>query len=167
MVQIGLFVGLGCAHGIGVGLLLLIINYMIYKKLAVPYWILSFIFAVGFFILEPTTSSIDFIDYLPFPIATYFNKSLGSIFPIFPWLGFVFWGSLFGLFLYKKPNIINNYLFPVITILVGFILKYSHKYFLSYMYELTGIENFNSIYNNNYTFYHLTHVLIIVGILPE
>ncbi len=47
---------------------------------------------------------IDFTQWIPLPVATYFNEMHGSLFPIFPWHGFIFLGASYGVFQLNKFN---------------------------------------------------------------
>jgi len=59
-------------------------------------YIRRFYFVLTFLILliSPFAWKFDFANYLPIPIANYFTPKYGSLFPIFPWLAFIFAGSI-------------------------------------------------------------------------
>ena len=44
--------------------------------------------------LSPLIWSVDFGKFFPVPIAAFFNNRYGSLFPLFPWLGFLFAGAI-------------------------------------------------------------------------
>ncbi len=151
-------------HCIGFGLLAIIGAYFLHKKMKMPYPLLSVIAALGIFLITPTVNSINWLEIFPLPVATYFNKDYNSIFPLFPWVGFVFWGSALGWVIHKRPGFVDSYFFPLILVILGIILKLSRTDLLELAYEYTGWENFKEIFMYDYTFYHLPHVLIVFGI---
>lgn len=44
--------------------------------------------------LSPVIWNVDFGKFLPVPLAAFFNNKYGSLFPLFPWLGFLFAGAI-------------------------------------------------------------------------
>jgi hypothetical protein len=48
--------------------------------------------------LSPVVWKYDFAEFLPLPIACYFNDLHGSFFPLFPWSAFLFGGASFAMF---------------------------------------------------------------------
>tara|TARA_R110002074_G_scaffold166430_1_gene327003 strand:+ start:5149 stop:6333 length:1185 start_codon:yes stop_codon:yes gene_type:complete len=116
------------------------------------------------FLFEPTYKASSF-DYLPQFLANYFSKSNGSVFTIIPWLGYATIGSFMSVLFSKYQSNKNLYSYIVpIYILTGLILiLFSSDFFYS-IYELTGIQLFQSIFNNNYLFIRLGDVLIVFSI---
>jgi len=47
-------------------------------------------------LLAPLAWTLDWARFLPVPIASYFNSQTGSLFPLFPWAGYVFFGAALG-----------------------------------------------------------------------
>jgi uncharacterized membrane protein len=47
-------------------------------------------------LLTPVTARIEWQRVLPLPIASYFNLRTGSLFPLFPWAGYIFAGAAMG-----------------------------------------------------------------------
>lgn len=54
-------------------------------------------------LLAPLAWTMDWARYLPLPIASYFNSQTGSLFPWFPWAGYVFFGAALGYVLRQWP----------------------------------------------------------------
>lgn len=52
---------------------------------------------IVFFIVTPFFLKINWIEFLPQPIAAYFYTGTGSLFPLFPWAGYVVFGGVMGL----------------------------------------------------------------------
>ena len=78
---------------IAAGLLMLFILRIIIKSdnLFTAINILILLSAV---ILSPLIWHIDLGKFMPVPLAAFFNKKYGSLFPLFPWLGFLFAGAV-------------------------------------------------------------------------
>ncbi|NMB65472.1 MAG: DUF1624 domain-containing protein [Spirochaetes bacterium] len=90
---------------IGSGLLVLL-----FLRMAIPSDTLyhSIITGIGLLIvfITPYIWEIDFYQWFPLPIATYFNEMHESLFPVFPWHGFLFLGAAYGVFqLHHNTNI--------------------------------------------------------------
>ena len=47
-------------------------------------------------LLAPLAWTLDAARFLPAPIASYLNSQSGSLFPLFPWAGYVFFGAALG-----------------------------------------------------------------------
>ena len=47
-------------------------------------------------LLAPLAWTLDGARYFPLPIAAYFNSQAGSLFPLFPWAGYVLFGAALG-----------------------------------------------------------------------
>ncbi|MCX8124010.1 MAG: DUF1624 domain-containing protein [Spirochaetes bacterium] len=77
---------------IGVGLLVLLILRMAIKN---DIFYLKTITILGLLIvfLTPYVWKTDFSRWLPLPLASYYNEMHGSLFPIFPWHGFLLLGA--------------------------------------------------------------------------
>lgn len=106
---------------IGVGLLLIlaIAYFANYFKLN-----LSLFFSILFLIVFLTTPFINSIEWgnAFIPIASYFTYKFGSIFPLFPYLQYIFLGGLFGVFIAKDNSLIKKYLFLLLIIGFGFAI---------------------------------------------
>lgn len=112
-------------------------------------------------ILSPLIWEINFNDLLLLPAANYFNSKNGSLFPIFPWMGFIFSGAVAGkYFIESQLNAEQNILvkriliFSLVVILLGHIL-------------LSGIlpESINSLLPNPIFFIlRLAYVLALLSV---
>jgi hypothetical protein len=108
---------------------------------------------------------MDMVKILPFPIGTYFTPKYGSNFPLFPWMGFVLWGGLFGYILSKSAGISFNQKFAFIVFAIGITITLLSGPILGLCYEITGYENFAYLQYNNFQYFHLGTILILCGIL--
>jgi len=91
---------------IAFGLLLMFILRLLIRQDKI-YNIIILILALVSAIAAPFIEQIDFALYMPKPIAAYLNSFHGSLFPLFPWLGFMLAGGLICSLYMKAKN--GNY----------------------------------------------------------
>lgn len=121
-----IFFAVDALHLIGFGLLFIILLSLIAEKIKIsPYWTLS-IGTLFFVFLYPFTSSVEWNEILPAPIAAYFYNKTGSIFPLFPWAGYVLGGSILGVFLAHKNHVFKKKRFGSLLIIIGLSLVLVH-----------------------------------------
>ncbi len=95
--QLRLFQTVDVLHTIATGLLFLFLTRLLFRernRFAIFIGVLSVVVSM----LAPVFWRSDIHSVLPFWLANYFNPSNGSLFPIFPWLGFIFSGATFAFF---------------------------------------------------------------------
>lgn len=80
-------------HCIAVGLLILFLARIFIHDDRRYKWALI-ILGSFFVIVTPLIWEIDFLQYLPAPLAAYCNGAHVSVFPLFPWLGFMLLGGV-------------------------------------------------------------------------
>ena len=97
-------------------------------------------------------------------IAHYFTRDFGSNFTIVPWLGYPFFGGILGYLLHRRPQWAFSHWLPLLLMAFGWTLHYGSHQMLVNLYNLTGWENFPILFNNNYLFWRLGHVLIVMSI---
>ncbi len=118
---------------IAAGLLILFIARILIKRDS-----LFFIFTVVLLLITvfaaPIVWETDFGKILPVPLAAYFNDKYGSLFPLFPWLGFLLAGAIScDLFLrMHKKNADDKYFLTLFIIGLLFILV---SYFLPVLFR--------------------------------
>ena len=152
-------------HCIGLSLLFIISFYIL--TFAKQKWIFPTILVsttLVLFIFEPIYKTSSF-EFLPQVFANYLTKANGSVFTIIPWLGYATIGSFMSVLFSKYQDSKNLYNFIVPTyIATGLILMFlSSDFFLS-VYDVTGIQLFQAINDNNYLFIRLGDVLIVFSI---
>ena len=115
---------------IGAGLLILLILKLILKSEKI-FTIVITVLMILIFCLSPVIWQIKFTEYLIKPIAAYFNPDVGSLFPLFPWLGFLFAGAVTSqLYLNsRKVNQEQNFIFSIFTL--GLVFIAAGQFFLS------------------------------------
>jgi uncharacterized membrane protein len=100
--QMKTFASVDALHIIGIGLILLSLIVLISKKYKLN---LIFVFSLLLtlsVLMKFLLNDSSLILSLPLFLKAYFTKSTGSIFPLFPWLGYIFLGGLFGYLMKKK-----------------------------------------------------------------
>ncbi|TDS13611.1 putative membrane protein [Maribacter caenipelagi] len=152
-------------HCIGLSILFIIGFYILTS--AKQKWIFPTILLTTtllLFIFEPMYKASSF-EFLPQVFANYLTKANGSVFTIIPWLGYATIGSFMSVIFskYQDSKNLYNYIVPA-YIATGLTLIFlSSDFFLS-IYEATGIQLFQSIFNNNYLFIRLGDVLLVFSI---
>jgi uncharacterized membrane protein len=106
---------------IGIGLLILMFA-RIFIKSEKNYYIFIAVALALVLILSPIFWNIDFNTFLPIGLASYFNPSNGSLFPVFPWFNFLFAGALTSKFYiyYKEKNLEKDFARRLLLIGLGF-----------------------------------------------
>ena len=152
-----IFFGVDALHLIGFGLLFIILLTLISEKLRIsPYIILS-VSTLFFFLLYPITSTVNWNEYLPAPVAAYFYTGSGSLFPFFPWAGYVLAGALIGLYLAHHPLIYKEKLFGLKLITVGS--------FLTLVYFVVSFLSWNYLPQSADTIYKVNIISLRVGVV--
>ncbi len=120
--QWNIFLAVDVLQCIGIGLLLLMICAWIAEKFNLHDYL---VFAAGtliFFLLHPVFANIQWKEFLPIPLSGYFYKGTGSIFPLFPWVGYVIAGGVFGSYLAKNPMVFKTVKFSTRIFVIGALL---------------------------------------------
>jgi uncharacterized membrane protein len=138
-----IFFSVDVLHLIGVGLLLLLILMLISEKLVHNDFIVFGIAVLVIFLISPIMNSINWIEFLPPPIAAYFYKKTGSLFPLFPWVGYIISGALLGTYLAKHPLVFKSGKFSLALVILGaaFILSSMIGDKLSAAFNITALSS--------------------------
>ncbi len=159
-----IFFGVDALHLIGFGLLFIILITVFSEKLNItPYAVLS-IGMFSFFFLYPFVDNINWSELLPAPIAAYFYNATGSLFPLFPWAGYVLAGSILGLFLAHYPNIHKEKVFGLRLLIVGASLVFAYFLFAIISRSFDPMQA-DSIYKVNVIFLRLGVVISLNGVI--
>lgn len=152
-------------HCIGLSLLFIIGFYIL--TFAKKRWIFPTILlstTIVLFVFEPLYKAASF-EFLPQIFANYLTKANGSVFTIIPWLGYATIGSFMSVIFSKYQDRKNLYTYIVpIYVAIGVILLFASSDIFLSVYDITGIELFQQIFNNNYLFIRLGDVLIVFSI---
>lgn len=150
------FIAVDVLQLIGFGLLAILISAFISEKLGKIDTIIFSVFALFFFLLWPLTENIPWSDYLPMPISNYFYKKNGSLFPLFPWVGYLMCGATLGSYLAKNPKIFRATKFSLNLAISGSLILF--LYFI-----LMSIRNNSSEQNIIYWLDSLGLICLRVG----
>ncbi len=112
------FFSVDALHLIGVGLLLIILFAYVADYLKLNLSLLLFPLVLIILITAPFLNSLDW-DSSFIPIASYFTYNYGSIFPLFPYLLYLFLGGLLGVFIVNDDSLIKKSFFLVVILGIG------------------------------------------------
>ncbi|HEX2869199.1 MAG TPA: heparan-alpha-glucosaminide N-acetyltransferase domain-containing protein [Ignavibacteriales bacterium] len=142
------FLSVDVLQCIAFGLLLMFVLRLFIKSDTVFNVVLIVITLVSF-IFAPLVYKIDFTQYMPVALANYFNEQHGSLFPLFPWLGFMLSGSVIGYYymLFKNRNDEARFLklslrWSIAAILVGAFVLWFPLDALDYISKVTPNQFF-------------------------
>lgn len=124
-----IFFAVDVLHLIGFGILFLICAAFIAEKLKLPDYLVFIPSALFFFLLYPLANNISWIEIFPRFIAGYFYKGTGSLFPLFPWTGYLFCGAVLGSYLAKNPAVFKTSEFSFKLFIAGLII-FSFSFFI-------------------------------------
>ncbi len=117
-----IFMAVDVLQCIGMGIFFLIIFGWIAEKFNLHDYLVFTAGTLLFFLLHPVFAGIQWKEFLPVPIAGYFYNGTGSIFPLFPWVGYVVAGGVLGSYLAKNPMIFKTVNFSVRIFIIGGLL---------------------------------------------
>ena len=130
------FIQVDVLHLIGFGVLFLVISAYIAEKTSLPDYIVFGLMGSSFFILYPFVTNLNWAGILPPVLAGYFYYGTGSLFPLFPWIGYVICGGVLGSYLAKNPLVFKTSKFSrtlaiwgMIFIILFFIINLIEKEF--------------------------------------
>lgn len=116
----------------GVSLIFLLFVFIITRS-EKTFGILSFVVAFFITFINPYVHSVDWFNVLPDFFASYLSTKRGSIFPIFPFTAFLFYGAAFGAILKSiKPEnrttlvIIWGIFLGVLFFFINYLIRYFH-----------------------------------------
>jgi len=95
-------------HLIGFGILFTLFFLYLSEKFKIRERILLPTGTFLFFALFPFFAKINWVEFLPVPVAAYFYQGTGSLFPLFPWVGYVLAGAMLGSYLADNPEIYKS-----------------------------------------------------------
>lgn len=150
-------------HIIGVALLLIVIMYLISVFTRTKLYMLLLIGALATFLFYPNIEPADFSSLPPF-LSNYFAQGKQFSFTIIPWVGYSLFGGILGIFVWTRPKSIHSYLLAIIFLIAGILLDQYSTEMLMDLYYKTGWLNFKALAYNNFLFYRLGHVFIVVSI---
>lgn len=162
--QWDIFFAVDALHLIGVGLIFIMLSLFVSKRSKINLNVILALIVTFLIFVSPIMAKLDWIIFLPQFLASYFTKSYGSLFPLFPWLIYVLSGALLGNYLYKNGAIYlkKRFSFSLVSIGTAFIL---FSTLLFYFQDLTEETLSYWLYINGMVFLRIGGVLLINGIM--
>lgn len=162
--QWDIFFAVDALHLIGFGLLVIIFAVFFARRAHIN---LNFIFFAIIFILlltSPIISTIEWNNFFPQYISSYFTKNYGSLFPIFPWLIYVIAGAILGNYLYKNDEIYLKKRFSLSLSLIGLtLILFSTSIFYLENNSSDGLKTW--FFVNGFVFLRVGFVLVINSLM--
>ncbi|MBI9072502.1 MAG: DUF1624 domain-containing protein [Melioribacteraceae bacterium] len=156
-----IFFTVDALHVIGIGLLLIVLIYLAEKKIKFDLSFSYLVRAIIIFAISPFINAFNWSSILPDYLAGYFYYGTGSIFPLFPWLGYIFAGAYFGSWLRKNSQtgldsngVLKLSIVTIFLFVIGFLFNHLENNYLN------GFSYWHP--NSAMVFYRLGIVIIIV-----
>jgi uncharacterized membrane protein len=138
------FLTVDVLHLIGFGILIVLgLAYLSERFKVNDYWIFGSAAAI-IFLVSPFTEKINWVGFLPYPIAGYFYAGTGSLFPLIPWSGYVIAGGVFGSYLANHPAVFKTKEFNYKLFSFGVLLIIVSQIFNSLDIPIAGDTTWSS-----------------------
>ena len=131
-----IFFAVDVLHLIGVSLLVVLFLLFISEKFKLNNYFVFAATAALVFFSSPFIYNINWVSFMPEPLAGYFYPAAGSPFPFFPWAGYVIAGGVLGSYLARHPMVFKTarfslmlVLFGALFILISILSDFVFKYF--------------------------------------
>ncbi|XLS30624.1 heparan-alpha-glucosaminide N-acetyltransferase domain-containing protein [Flavobacteriaceae bacterium M23B6Z8] len=152
-------------HCIGLSIVFLIgiYSYSQHRRSIVLPAILG-ISSVLILMLEPAYKALSY-SFMPDLIANYFTKANGSVFTIFPWFGYAAFGGFMAVVFHRYHAVKRMYTKAIVLCLLsGLFLTFASSAVFLRLFEITQLQLFADVFNNNYLFIRLGNVLILFAL---
>jgi uncharacterized membrane protein len=149
---------------IGFGLFALLALLYLSEKFNLNDYITLSVAALVIFLVSPTFFKIDWNCFLPRAIAGYFYTGTSSLFPFFPWAGYVIAGGVLGTYLAKHPLVFKSSKFSLTLLITGFILIVV-SIAINYISALKGNEAVVNSATTSLIFFRVGFVLVLNAIV--
>ncbi|UCH66016.1 MAG: DUF1624 domain-containing protein [Ignavibacterium sp.] len=158
------FFAVDVLHLIGFSLFILLFLFYLSEKLKLNDYILLSLSALVIFIISPLFFNIDWEAFLPQFLAGYFYEGSGSLFPIFPWAGYVVAGGVLGSYLARNPMVFKSIRFSINLAVIGaaFIVA---SFALEFILEIIGETADINAASTSLILFRLGFVLILNAIV--
>lgn len=107
---------------IGVGLLLILVIFCLCEKLKLSRIMFFLLLSLLIILLTPLVDKTNWEQFTPLFLAGYMNKKIGSNFPLFPYVVYMFCGAAFGTFLTFNRTYCKSYRFVFSIFIAGIML---------------------------------------------
>lgn len=115
------FFAVDVLHLIAFGILFVIGLSYIAEKFRIRDSIIFSTAAFISFVLYAPFAKVNWVEFLPMPLAGYLYQGSGSLFPLVPWAGFVFSGAFLGSYLASNPDAFRTRLFSIRLLYIGLL----------------------------------------------
>lgn len=149
---------------IGLSLLILLFILFTVEKLKLNNLAAFVTVSAIIFIASPFIDSINWIEILPAPFAAYFFSGSGSLFPIFPWAGFVISGAVLGCYLAQNPMVFKSSRFSIWLGIISVIFLLA-AYFSELIMDASSINIFNPQVSPDTIFLRIGFVLALTSLV--
>ncbi|MDA3860059.1 MAG: heparan-alpha-glucosaminide N-acetyltransferase domain-containing protein, partial [Melioribacteraceae bacterium] len=102
------FFTIDALHLIGIGILSILLFAFISSRLKINSAITFSILTLSVFVISPVVNSIVWNSSGNIFLTSYITFQFGSIFPLFPYLQFIFLGAIWGILIAEKPRLLSN-----------------------------------------------------------
>ncbi|WP_107039506.1 heparan-alpha-glucosaminide N-acetyltransferase domain-containing protein [Brumimicrobium mesophilum] len=122
------------------------------------------------FILRPTIYALDFSAFHPLIenifVSTSREVAFKSIFPLFPWVGFVIFGAMIGAYVSKNPDKVYTNKFPLMLFITGLVLNlFSDNILKIIQPALLNISGIKPFYGLGYLFARFGQVIWVLAVI--
>jgi len=114
-----IFQAVDVLHLIGISLLMVLMVLYLAEKTKINDTIFFVVTASIIFFSSSFIYKVNWLSYFPQFIASYFYTETGSLFPIFPWAGYVVAGGVLGSYLAKNPLVFKTKKFSLLLAFFG------------------------------------------------
>ncbi len=159
--RLNIFFAVDVLQLIGFGLLFVMVAAYLAEKLKLSDTIIFSLFALLFFITTPFIQRINWINFLPQPIAGYFYDGSGSLFPLFPWAGYVVLGGVLGSYLAKNPLVFKTNKFSLNLAIAGGTLLLAVEVVVFIASKYFNYHSVESSYSLEIIFFRVGFVLLL------
>jgi uncharacterized membrane protein len=149
---------------IGFGLLAILTLLYISEKFDLNDYITFSVAALIIFLVSPIFFKIDWNSFLPQAIAGYFYTGTGSLFPFFPWAGYVIAGGVLGAYLAKHPLVFKSSVFSLWLAIIGFTFIIVSM-IMNYIAALNGNAAITNSATTSLIFFRIGFVLVLNAIV--
>lgn len=160
----GVFFAVDVLQLIGFSLLALLALLYLSEKFKLDDYIIISVAALIIFLVSPIFFNINWNTFLPQAIAGYFYTGTGSLFPLFPWSGYVIAGGVLGAYLAKHPLVFKSSKFSLTLLIFGFILIVVSMV-IKHTIILTGNEALVNSATTSLIFFRVGCVLLLNSIV--
>ena len=158
------FIAVDVLQLIGFSLLILLAILFLSEKIKLHFTTSFFICSAFIFLISPFTELVNWNSFLPTPIASYMFRGTGSLFPIFPWAGYVVSGGILGSYLAEHPMVFKTAKFSLKVFIYGVILillAFLSQFFI----QVLNIQIINPQTEPNTIFFRVGFVILLTAVV--